>query len=99
MTIERWVVQQPSVDQFEATYRWERDAGWTKCLNFEEGDAIIIDPYERLWLPIYGTFIEYVTDDIAKVYIPPSSDDSWPIHWFDEGEGEYLIHEGYLTPQ
>lgn len=93
-------------------YRWERGEGWPESrgpnslCQFDEGDAITIDPFkgfdygdgpEWLW-PVYGTFREYVTDDIARVYIPPAGEDG-PSTWFHEGEGEYLIHEGYLTPQ
>lgn len=96
---ERWVEQQPDTDKFEATYRWERGEEWPEDMTFEQGDAICIDPFDRLWLSVYGTFVEYVTDDVAKVYIPPPSDDVWPNHWFDMSEGEYLIHQGYITPQ
>lgn len=89
-------------------YRWERGEGWQEgydnLCDFEEGDAITIDPFKdrtpgamALW-PIYGMFLEYVTDDIAKVYIPPERNDPAPT-WFNEEAGEYLIHEGYLTPQ
>mgnify|MGYP000070016543 CR=1 FL=1 len=91
-------------------YRWERGEGWPKTRNqnslctFERGQAITIDPFRNLSVKkcnyfhaIYGTFKEYVTDDIARVYIPPASEND--NCWFKEGEGEYLIHEGYLTPQ
>jgi hypothetical protein len=66
---------------------------------FEQGQAITLDPYDGFWLPVYGEFREYVIDDLAKIYLPPFAEDSWPIHWFEEPEGEYIIHEGYLTPQ
>lgn len=89
-------------------YRWENpEQGWEQTdplCGFESGDAIKIDPFrdqtpgsEALW-PIYGEFCEYVTEDIAKVYIPPESNDPFPV-WFNGEKGEYLIHEGYLTPQ
>lgn len=90
-------------------YRWEEpEQGWNDIdppWGFNEGDAIKIDPFPdrlenstALW-PIYGTFREYVTDDIVQVYIPPISKDNDAPVWFIGGEGEYLIHEGYLTPQ
>lgn len=93
-------------------YRWERNEGWSEDRDtddvlcyFEEGDAITIDPFSKLTVddspylwPVYGTFREYVTDEIAKVYIPPTKKTDGKT-WFKEGEGEYLIHEGYLTPQ
>ena len=101
--MEKWIQ-----NKGRGLYRWERDEGWCerhgKFCDFEEGDAITIDPFKdrltgskALW-PIYGTFREYVTEDIAKVYIPPESNDPCPT-WFNEEAGEYLIHEGYLTPQ
>lgn len=98
------------VNSARGLYRWERDEGWEKdehqhLVEFEEGDAVCIDPFsDRLrnapnYWPIYCTFLEYVTEDIAKVYVPPDADDTKDRTWFNEGEGEYLIHEGYLTPQ
>lgn len=97
------------------TYRWERDRWWPKdrddpsAPTFENGDAVVIDPFSCLRVEdtpylreVYATFIEYANDDIAKVYIPPERDeedsDKW-LTWFKGGEGVYLIHEGYLTPQ
>ena len=90
-------------------YRHEPDQGWKEekykhLVDFEQGDHICIDPFSRmtvhdsqvLW-PVFGEFVEYVTEDIAKVYIPEGSEDSNT--WFNEPEGEYLIHEAYLTPQ
>ena len=101
--MEKWIQ-----NKGRGLYRWEDPKqGWTETdplWGFEEGDAIKVDPFPdrlaealALW-PIYGTFCEYVTDDIAKVYIPPESNDPCPT-WFNEEAGEYLIHEGYLTPQ
>lgn len=101
------------VHKARGLYRWERNEGWSEdrdtdnvLCDFEEGDAIIIDPFSKLTVdgspylwPVYGTFREYVTDEIAKVYIPPPREDKESRTWFKGGEGEYLIHEGYLTPQ
>lgn len=90
MTIEAWVQNSARGLYRKGDY------------EFSEGQAITIDPFRDvdseafMFWPIYGEFIEYVTDDIAKVYIPPGNDDSV---WFREDAGEYLIHEGYLTPQ
>lgn len=88
------------------SYRWERDEGWQEEFVFEEGDFIVIDPFShddpdnksRWTWPIFGEFVEYVTDDIAKIYVPEKSGNS-QASWFPWGEGEYVIHEGYLTPQ
>lgn len=96
------------INNANGMYRWEdTEKGWREndpLCDFEEGDAIKIDPFpERLpqamalW-PIFGTFLEYETEDIARVHIPPASNDPCPT-WFKGEPGEYYIHEGYLTPQ
>jgi len=107
MSTQGWVV-----NNARGLYRWERDEGWENdehqhLTNFDEGQAVTIDPFHDIdygngprWLwPVYCTFKEYVTEDVAKVYIPPSSEEGSTNCWFHHGEGEYLIHEGYLTPQ
>lgn len=89
-------------------YRWNVNRDWLKwedMCDFDSGDAITIDPFvdsrkcatQSFLGPVFGTFIEYVTEDIAKVHIPPEDTDSRS--WFDGDGGDYLIHEGYLTPQ
>lgn len=96
------------INSASGIYRWEDpEQGWEQTdplCGFEEGDAIKIDPFPdrlpegmALW-PIFGTFLEYETEDIARVHIPPASNDAPPV-WFKDGPGEYYIHEGYLTPQ
>lgn len=105
MTCEVWIVESA-----KGQYRWERE-GWSGDKDdvtcyFDSGDAIAIDPFDgyrlpsaQAFWPIYGTFLEYVTEDIAKVYVPPVSEKNEGRVWFNHGEGEYLIHEGYLTRQ
>jgi len=96
------------INSASGVYRWnDPEQGWKQTPpngGFESGDAIKIDPFpdttpgsEALW-PIFGTFCEYVEERIVKVYIPPESNEHPPV-WFKDEPGEYLIHEGYLTPQ
>lgn len=99
--IESWVQSEA-----RGLYRWEWEVGWPEepegLCEFEQGDAIKIDPFPDLLVnsdclnPVYAEFVEYVTDDITKVYIPREGDGNT---WFGGDEGMYLIHQGYLTPQ
>lgn len=99
-------LQATLINSGRGLYRWERENSLPHyhVLTFEEGDAVAIDPFKdrasgatTLW-PIFGTFLEYETEDIARVFIGPKSNQECPV-WFDEEPGEYYIHEGYLTPQ
>lgn len=100
--------QKKVLNKARGLYRWERGEGWPEerddMTTFEQGQAVTIDPFKNatvndspyFW-PVFCTFLEYVTEDIARVYIPEEGEDSRT--WFKEEAGEYLIHEGYLTPQ
>lgn len=97
------MVEREIISTAKGVYRWEGGRDWDKEITFESGDYICIDPFTfrdkdatHLW-PIYCEFVEYVTENIAKVYIPETVEDTNV--WFRHGEGEYLIHEGYITPQ
>lgn len=103
--LEAFVVQTAS-----GIYRWQSwdDNGYSRAREkklFESGDAIKINPFPdqtagsmALW-PIFGEFLEYATDDIAKVYIPEKRNNRVAPVWFNGDEGEYLIHRGYIQPQ
>lgn len=88
-------------------YRWEHENRWDTVPPLEgysDGDAIEINPFPHitagskiLW-PVYGEFREYVSNNIARVYIPPERNDPLPT-WFVGPAGDYLIHRGYILPQ
>ena len=76
--------------------------------TFSPEQPIAINPFQRtafsdrgLFLSsVFGEFVEYVTDDVAKVYIPPEANNSTvDATWFNEDEGYYLLHESFITPQ
>lgn len=83
-------------------YRWE-SGGWSKDLQFDQGQPITFEPLPEFY-PIYCTFVQYITDQIVEIYIPPRSEDPLEHDWkslFHDTleEGNYYVHEGYLTPQ
>lgn len=93
------------VETAKGSYRWEEPQGWSDLqpLDLEYGDAITVNPFpehssnaQALWAA-FGEFRGYVTEDIMKVYFPETDENS--NCWFKEEAGEYLIYEGYVTPQ
>lgn len=100
--MESWIENKGS-----AVYRFEKKRCWPEDIRFENGDAVVADPFPnvndncRVMRAMHCTFVEYADDEekIAKVWVPEASDDrNWSC-WFKEEAGEYLIHEGYLRPQ
>jgi hypothetical protein len=78
----------------------------SKDFTFDGAEEVLIDPFATghradasVLRGIYATFLEYETDDIARVYIRPESGDTPTSTWFDEPAGEYFIHERYLIPR
>lgn len=85
-------------DEMEYPERERHSRGYT----FYSGQDVLIDPFcsdEDVLRGIYVTFLEYETDDIARVRIRPNSENRRTSTWFDEPAGEYYIHERYLIPR
>lgn len=114
MAMPRWKktnqgIEYAVINKARGLKRGERGQSWddprsSNLVEYEEGDYVCIDPFtdsdgnsRSLW-PVYCEFVRYVTDEIAEVKIGPESEESSHT-WFKYPAGNYLIHEGYITPQ